>query len=992
MDKQTILIVEDNPITRKMLRVTLTTAGYNVLEAEDGKTALQHMQKTTLHLILQDFLLPDMDGLELNRRLRSLPNGAELPILALSGFLSKMEELQAKGAAGFTAYLIKPIEPSRLLEVIAAYLPSLTPIASPVGKNQHILIVDDDPIQLKLLRIRLQQAGFRVTTAFDGADALEKAHRDPPDAIISDLLMPRLDGFELCLQVRQDLKLAHLPVIFVTSQYLEEPDRTLAKNIGANGYINRTVEMKELLELLSESLKAKPPVVSPLLTQVIKEEHTHRLVRQLERQTITNVGLAQHCALQAAQLALFGGVADALASQNNIDIVLQNVLATCLDAAGISKGVLYLKGRHNKLSYRQLVGYTDKESEQLTCFFGQPELLTRVMSANEVIEIPSTTIPEEIAFALLKGAGIETAILVPLISTIGCFGVLFFGSKVTKVVTSEAVIFARTLGARITQIVALATAFERLAISEKRSRTLMENASCGIFIHDQAGIIFEANKQSERIFGYPKSELIGKDFIDFIIPGEREYAAVQLKKLLIEKRIGPNEGHIQQPDGRTCNVEFSSVCVEVGDEMLMLSILNDVTERNQLRTQALLNDRLATVGTLAAGVAHEINNPIAWILANLNFLKRHVKTFQECVNTLRELAQDPASHQKFPQLEALINDQKQQKLLLEFDEIVNESVQGAERIRDIVRNLKGFARVDDRDVTPVDIHEILNVAANMAYPEFKYRAKLETNFDTNLPKIPVNSGKLHQVFLNLIVNAAQAIPENNLQNNKIRIATHLEKDRICIDISDTGIGIPRETLSQIFEPFFTTKPVGTGTGLGLSICYEIIHKLGGEIRVQSVPKQGTIFSVHIPLQPAAKLPERSQSEIAHANSKTHLRVLVVDDEPYLLETIQQMLEDQHEVTIALGGRAALELLVKNVGAFDAVISDLCMPDVNGADLYRFLAEKYPELTQYIIFITGGVYNPVLKEFLSQVKNLCIEKPFTQEALLKMIDEVVATKK
>src|SRR5439155_23290511 len=217
MTAPTILVVEDNPITRKMLRVVLQTEGYAVVEASDARAALAAAQAALPDLVLQDLILPDMDGLELVRRLRALAGGPELPILALSGFLSRLEESRTADAA-FTALLVKPIEPGRLIDAIRAYLPEWRKTPKMIGKGQHLFVVDDDPVQLKFARIHFGHLGFAVTAAGGASDALRAAHAKRPDVVLSDVFMPEIDGFHLCLEFRRTPSLAQMPIVLVSSQ------------------------------------------------------------------------------------------------------------------------------------------------------------------------------------------------------------------------------------------------------------------------------------------------------------------------------------------------------------------------------------------------------------------------------------------------------------------------------------------------------------------------------------------------------------------------------------------------------------------------------------------------------------------------------------------------------------------------------------------------------------------------------------------------------
>ena len=238
--------------------------------------------------------------------------------------------------------------------------------------------------------------------------------------------------------------------------------------------------------------------------------------------------------------------------------------------------------------------------------------------------------------------------------------------------------------------------------------------------------------------------------------------------------------------------------------------------------QGLLHDRLLVTETLIASVSHEINNPISWILSNLNYIKKQVDILKMDGN---QTAPDWSN----------------------LDAAVKESIQGIERIRDIVRMFKHVGQSNGTDHIPIDIHDVLNTVVVMVSLECKFHAQVKKMFGSNLPLIIANSGQLHQVFLNLMINAIQAMPEGDVEHNTICISTSIESKMLRVDIQDTGEGIEVDNLSRIFEPFFSTKPIGVGSGLGLAICNEIIRDFGGEIRVKSVLGKGTTFSVFLPI-------------------------------------------------------------------------------------------------------------------------------------------------
>jgi len=367
----------------------------------------------------------------------------------------------------------------------------------------------------------------------------------------------------------------------------------------------------------------------------------------------------------------------------------------------------------------------------------------------------------------------------------------------------------------------LQNAFQEIAFSEARHRILMNNASCCIFTADRKGFILDVNKEGEILLGMSRENIIGKNIIHFIPEKSKDNIENECRKNKDNASVTFDEFSIVDANNRRHDVDASMVMVNLGEEKLMMIIATDITEKNKLRVQAILNDRLSSIGTLAAGIAHELNNPIAWIKSNLQLLESGFKKLK--------------------------NEPNQPKLLESFEESVSTMIEGSNRVADIVNNFGSFMRVDDTTVSPTNIHEVLVSAIDMVLPEIKNNAELEKVFSEDLPLVEINRGYLHQVFLNLLINAYQAIHNPNINCSKITIKTYQEGSRVCISFQDTGEGIPNDILPHIFDLFFTTKPVGKGTGFGLFICHDIIQKFGGEIKVETEVQKGTTFLVYLPI-------------------------------------------------------------------------------------------------------------------------------------------------
>jgi two-component system, cell cycle sensor histidine kinase and response regulator CckA len=318
--------------------------------------------------------------------------------------------------------------------------------------------------------------------------------------------------------------------------------------------------------------------------------------------------------------------------------------------------------------------------------------------------------------------------------------------------------------------------------------------------------------------------------------------------------------------------------------------------------------------------------------------------------------------------------------------VLGQAREGADRVRRIVRDLRLFSRADEDDRGPVDVTKVLELAVNMTRAELKHRARLVRDYGET-PPVLANESRLGQVFVNLLVNAAQAITEGKLEGNEVRLTTRCDgAGRVVIEVRDTGLGIPPEIVSRIFDPFFTTKEVGVGTGLGLAICHGIITGAGGEIQVESEVGKGTTFRVILRAAPADE-EEEAETPLPVRVGGARGRILVVDDEPMIAAMLQRELAAEHDVEVASSGRQALDRL-RGEGGFDVILCDLMMPEVTGMDLHAELASSAPHLIERMVFVTGGAFTTHGREFLEQVANPRFEKPVDMTTLRAFINERV----
>jgi signal transduction histidine kinase len=400
--------------------------------------------------------------------------------------------------------------------------------------------------------------------------------------------------------------------------------------------------------------------------------------------------------------------------------------------------------------------------------------------------------------------------------------------------------------------------------------------------------------------------------------------------------------------------------------------IRDATDEREREIGRLQSEKLASIGMLAAGVAHEINNPAAFVTANIEALTGHMRLIED---KLRELPEDAA------RTAALSN------LLFEASAILQESKEGMARIQRIVRDLGSFSHADEDVNVPISVNTAVESALTMLRNELKYRARVEQ--DLRATRLVLASApRLGQVFLNLISNAVQALEEANVKRNLVQVRSFDEGEHVVVEVSDNGPGIAPEAAPRIFESFFTTKPRGMGTGLGLPISLGIVRGLGGEITVDSRLGQGATFRVRIPATTIAPAVRPPVAEITPSRIFLRRRILAVDDEALLLKAYRRMLGEAHELVTALGGREALNVLEVDA-RFDVVMCDLQMPEMSGMELHTAVRERYPALADRFVFVTGGAFSGDARRFLEESVPAVIQKPFSIDDLLLLVDSIAS---
>jgi len=550
-------------------------------------------------------------------------------------------------------------------------------------------------------------------------------------------------------------------------------------------------------------------------------------------------------------------------------------------------------------------------------------------------------IPEDLKFVsdpIQARTGFHSNIMVPLLSKGRVIGTLSLRSREVKACGSRAQEILERLANQIAPAVENAQLYERTKQAEESLRKLsraVEQSPSIVLITDVDHHIEYVNPKFTQITGYAPEEVIGKT-PRILQSGETPPEVYQqLWNTITSGKEWRGELLNRKKNGERywSSASISSIKNSEGVITHFIAVEEDVTERKQAEERIQESGRLASVGELAAGVAHEINNPLTSVLG-------------------------------FTQL--ILQEDVPEQIRDDMEKIRSE----AERAGKIVHNLLSFARKHEPEQQYLELTSILERALELKSFDLKNgNIQLKRELSPDLPQTLVDEHQLIQVIMNVITNAEQAMKESEGRGQLIVRTSHTA-DRIRLSISDDGPGMSQESLARIFEPFFTTKEVGMGTGLGLSICHGIIQQHGGDIWAESIPGEGTTFHIELPITSPPE-EEREPSPTKH--------ILVVDDEPHIRDLLaRSLVRERYTVDLAENGEEAWRK-VQSI-SYDCIVMDLKMPGMSGTKLFQHIKEYDQELAKKVIFITGDLVSPDTLEFVVTTGNLTLTKPFDLEEL------------
>ena len=510
----------------------------------------------------------------------------------------------------------------------------------------------------------------------------------------------------------------------------------------------------------------------------------------------------------------------------------------------------------------------------------------------------------------------------------------------------------------------------RINRRQREVERILDRLPDGVLVVSDEGCIQYVNAQTLELFGRSSEDLLGEE-LGFSVAND----ASSEVNIIRNGRM------------RTCSMRLSEVQWE--ERCAVLVTLRDITEQRQMETQLATSDRMVTIGMLAAGVAHEINNPLASVITNLDVAHRGIAAHSSAFAGAT------------------------------IEEEVRDARLAAEHLRLIVRDLQMFSRPTEEESAPICLKEVVESTLRMARSEVQRKARLALHLEPGIT-VHGNKGRLGQVLLNVIINAAQATPAGDATNHEIRVSSRIADGTAFVEVKDTGAGMPEWVMERMFTTFFTTKKAGEGTGLGLAISRQILEAMGGSISFDSVVGQGTTCTIRVPLASPLPLVSGEASGISLVSTSTSNRwskspgsrdgsdeqpgtdgggsrivelglqagrVLVVDDEPRMATAIQRLLRG-HSVVLAHSGSLALERLESDE-PYDVILCDIMMPEMTGIEFYETIRERGLGYEERIVFMTGGSFFSHVSAFLNAIPNRWIEKPFATKALRSIVDQAMS---
>ena len=491
----------------------------------------------------------------------------------------------------------------------------------------------------------------------------------------------------------------------------------------------------------------------------------------------------------------------------------------------------------------------------------------------------------------------------------------------------------------------------RLRSRERSSTAALSTIADAVIAVDLTGSVSFMNPAAEALAGITAAAAVGRPVREVIRLLDPSSAADR------PVRAGDPSSRAAVGAAPRTSLDTTSPIMEHGKVTGAIMVIRDVPSRDG-PSPSELAERLTALGTLAAGLAHEMNSPLEIVAANASYVLEELRHQQR-------RGDHDASR---------------------VGEVIQAQVEleaAAVRIGRIVAELQAFARPAQPIAGEADVAAAVATAVQSTAPGFRGRATVVTDVAAGT-RARIDDLRLGQILVNLLGNAAHATPEG--AGASVSVVARVQGDMVVIEVRDAGSGMAPDVLARIFEPFYTTKPIGAGLGLGLAVCHGLVRSVGGQIEAESQVGLGSVFRVRLPAVVRAE-PRPAVEPVVAARPRRG-RLLVVDDEPMMLKAITRTLRG-HDVVCIDDARQVAGLLDRGE-RFDVIFSDLMMPHMSGMELYECLLVKYPRDAHRVVFVTGGVVNGRVADFLSVVSNVCLQKPMSSESLRSFVQDRLAS--
>lgn len=836
-----------------------------------------------------------------------------------------------------------------------------------------ILVVDDRTANREYLVTLLGYGNHQLLEAADGAEALELARMERPDLVITDILMPTMDGYEFVRQLRADPTVAQTQVIFFTAHYHEREARSLADACGVSHILYKPCEPEDVLRTVEAALNLDTPVVSEgaLIGEEFDRKHLRVMTDKLSQK-------ANELRAVNMQLNALIEINLQLASEMHPHRLFEILCRAAREIVGARYAAIEVTGQSGQSLREFFISGMDAETA------------ASLVRPQEPSPVVNSLLAESGSIRLRDLSGDPQAALLPpyrppVSSFVGAsiaspdriygwicltdkLGAEEFSEKDEQIVSILASLAGRVyenrrLYAEVRhrsieleqEVIERRRAEEALRASEQLFRAVFDGALEAMLIADDEGRYLDANPAACAIFGLSKDELTGRSIIEFM---ETDFDFAGAWGSFLDQGWQTGEFRLARPDKTMRDLEFSATARILPGRHL--SVLRDITERKQLEEQLKQSQKMEAIGRLAGGIAHDFNNLLTAIIG-----------YSQLV--MGRLEDSP--------------------LRREIEEIQKAGARAAA----LTSQLLIFSRRQILQLRILDLNTIVTEMEKMLRRMIGEDVQLITHLEPSPWHVKADPGQIAQVIMNLAVNARDAMPRggkliietSNVLLDEAYTSQHLDVAAgryVLLAVSDSGTGMDEDTLSHLFEPFFTTKEPGKGTGLGLSTVYGIVKQSGGHIWAYSEPGQGATFKIYLPRAEALDEAEQEREEIFAPPSGTETVLIVEDEEVLRLLATKILTMHGYKVLEASNGEEALKISQKYSEPIHLLLTDVIMPQMSGPDLSARIAALRPEIR--MLFMSGYTDRAIMHNSMLDKRAAYIQKPFTPSSLARKVREVL----